>query len=87
MTEVIGSYEAQDTLEAQCAQDADKLECLIQGIEYRGQGYANAERWIVNSRKRIKTASGKALADAVLGTDTLVWLHEALGEKKPDQAL
>lgn len=87
MTEVIGSYEAQDTLEAQCAKDADKLECLIQGVEYRSQGYADAERWIVNSRKRIKTASGRALADAVLETGTLDWLREALGELKPDQAL
>ncbi|MER5452956.1 hypothetical protein ABT052_43345 [Streptomyces sp. NPDC002766] len=41
----------------------------------------------MNSRKRIKTASGKALADAILESDTLDWLRAALGEKKPDQAL
>ncbi|QLJ00272.1 HD domain-containing protein [Streptomyces sp. NEAU-sy36] len=78
--EIIGTYEARDTPEAVCARDADKLECMIQGIEYRDQGYANAQRWIDNSRGRITTKSGQALADAVLATGSLDWLRAALGE-------
>ncbi|TWV42677.1 HD domain-containing protein [Streptomyces misionensis] len=78
--EIIGAYEARDTPEAVCARDADKLECMIQGIEYRDQGYANAQRWIDNSRGRITTTSGQALADAVLATGSLDWLRAALGE-------
>ncbi|MGW0947209.1 HD domain-containing protein [Streptomyces sp. NPDC002623] len=81
VTEIIGVYEARDTLEADCARDADKLECMIQGIEYRDQGYANAQRWIDNSRGRITTKSGQALADAVLATGSLDWLRSALGEQ------
>ncbi|MFD9433757.1 HD family hydrolase [Streptomyces sp. NPDC060002] len=81
VTEIIGAYEARDTLEADCARDADKLECMIQGIEYRDQGYANAQRWIDNSRGRITTKSGQALADAVLATGSLDWLRSALGEQ------
>ncbi|MFG2783366.1 HD family hydrolase [Streptomyces prunicolor] len=80
VNEIIGAYEAQDTLEAQCAKDADKLECMIQGIEYKSQGYENAQRWIDNSFGRVKTASGKAIAEALLSTGTLDWLREALGE-------
>ncbi|MFE9609099.1 HD family hydrolase [Streptomyces sp. NPDC006012] len=79
--ELVAEYEAKETAEAQCARDADKLECMIQGIEYRDQGYANAQRWIDNSRGRIITKSGQALADAVLETGSLDWLRAALGER------
>ncbi|RDG38040.1 HD domain-containing protein [Streptomyces corynorhini] len=78
--DLIAEYEAKESPEATCARDADKLECMIQGIEYRDQGYANAQRWIDNSRGRITTTSGQALADAVLETGSLDWLRSALGE-------
>ncbi|MFJ8598289.1 HD family hydrolase [Streptomyces shenzhenensis] len=80
--ELVAEYEARASAEAQCARDADKLECMIQGIEYRDQGYANAQRWIDNSRSRIVTESGRALADTVLETGSLDWLRAALGENK-----
>ncbi|MFE7975130.1 HD family hydrolase [Streptomyces shenzhenensis] len=79
---LVAEYEAKASAEAQCARDADKLECMIQGIEYRDQGYANAQRWIDNSRSRIVTESGRALADTVLETGSLDWLRAALGENK-----
>ncbi|MEU6194541.1 HD domain-containing protein [Streptomyces sp. NPDC047061] len=78
--DLIGEYEAKESPEAVCARDADKLECMIQGIEYRDQGYANTQRWIDNSRGRIVTKSGQALADAVLATGSLDWFRAALGE-------
>ncbi|ASU82749.1 HD domain-containing protein [Nocardiopsis gilva YIM 90087] len=77
----VSDYEDQEIPEARCAKDADKLECLLQGIEYREQGYSAAQRWIDNSRPRIKTKSGQALADAVLEQGTLDWLRAAMGEK------
>ncbi|MFF4403736.1 HD family hydrolase [Streptomyces sp. NPDC001262] len=77
---VVAEYEDKDTPEALCARDADKLECLLQGIEYRAQGYANAQRWIDNSRTRLVTKSGIALADALLASEPLDWLRSALGE-------
>jgi hypothetical protein len=67
-------------LRALCARDADKLECMIQGIEYKAQGYENAQRWIDNSRRRLTTKSANELADAVLATESLDWLRAALGE-------
>ncbi|WP_416975757.1 HD domain-containing protein [Streptomyces sp. 4F14] len=79
--ELVGEYEDKESPEAVCARDADKLECMIQGIEYRAQGYADAQRWIDNSRRRIVTESGQALADAVLATGPLDWLRAALGER------
>ncbi|MCX5285703.1 HD family hydrolase [Streptomyces sp. NBC_00198] len=80
--ELVGEYEAKETPEALCASDADKLECMIQGIEYKAQGYENAQRWIDNSRGRIKTKTGQELADAVLATGSLDWLRSALGEQQ-----
>jgi putative hydrolases of HD superfamily len=79
--DLVAEYEAQESLEAVCARDADKLECMIQGIEYRDQGYVNAQRWVDNSRRRITTKSGQAIADAVLATGSLDWLRSALGER------
>ncbi|MET9103083.1 HD domain-containing protein [Streptomyces antibioticus] len=79
--DLVDEYEDRESAEAVCARDADKLECLLQGIEYKAQGYELAQRWIDNSRKRIVTKSGAALADQLLDMDPLDWLRTALGEK------
>ncbi|WP_105971967.1 HD domain-containing protein [Streptomyces geranii] len=80
--EIVAEYEAKESPEAICARDADKLECMIQGVEYKAQGYQNAQRWIDNSRGRLVTKSANELADAVLATGSLEWLRAALGEKQ-----
>lgn len=79
---LIDEYETKESPETVCARDADKLECLIQGVEYRAQGYENAQRWIDNSRRRLTTKAANALADAVLETGSLDWLRAAIGEPK-----
>ncbi|MEU9145705.1 HD domain-containing protein [Streptomyces sp. NPDC048349] len=79
--ELVAEYEGKDSAEAVCARDADKLECLLQGIEYRAQGYEAAQRWIDNSQGRLTTETGRRLADELLGQGTLDWLRAAVGEK------
>ncbi|MFF4421196.1 HD family hydrolase [Streptomyces sp. NPDC001549] len=79
--ELVAEYEAKDSPEAVCARDADKLECMLQGIEYKAQGYAGAQQWIDNSRARLTTETGQRLADELLGQDPLDWLRGVLGEK------
>jgi putative hydrolases of HD superfamily len=76
----VAEYEAKETPESLCARDADKLECLLQGLEYRSQGYESAQRWIDNSRARLVTASGMSLADELLAMGTLDWLRRAMSE-------
>ncbi|MEU3059627.1 HD domain-containing protein [Streptomyces subrutilus] len=78
---LVAEYEAKDSPEAVCARDADKLECMLQGIEYRAQGYEDAQRWIDNSRARLTTETGQRLADELLGQGTLDWLRAAIGEQ------
>lgn len=55
---------------------------MLQGIEYRAQGYESAQRWIDNSRARIVTETGQRLADELLEQGPLDWLRTALAEKE-----
>ncbi|MGV9212141.1 HD domain-containing protein [Micromonospora sp. RB23] len=70
----VAEYEAGETLEAVVARDADKLECLVQAVEYRHQGIDSVQRWIDSSRAALKTASAHRLADAALNGQPLAWL-------------
>jgi putative hydrolase of HD superfamily len=74
ITDAVAEYEAGETLEAIVARDADKLECLVQAVEYRHQGVATVQRWIDSSRAALKTASAHHLADAALDGEPLGWL-------------
>ncbi|RAO51690.1 hypothetical protein LUPAC06_06375 [Micromonospora saelicesensis] len=74
ITAAVAEYEAGETLEAVVARDADKLECLVQAVEYRHQGIDNVQRWIDSSRTALKTASAHRLADAALSGQPLAWL-------------
>lgn len=70
---IVAEYESCDSLEAVCAHDADKLECLIQAVEYREQGYSNIQPWIDSSLSNLKTASAQALAEAALDMTSIEW--------------
>jgi len=60
--ELVGEYEARDSLEARIARDADKLECLLQAREYQVQGYADVPPWIETSAAAIRSGSARELA-------------------------
>ncbi|MFF4192182.1 HD family hydrolase [Nonomuraea sp. NPDC001831] len=74
----VGEYEGKASLEAVCARDADKLECLMQAVEYREQGHQNVQPWIDSSLAALRTASAKRLADEVLSTGSLDWMTRVL---------
>ncbi|MCA1673240.1 MAG: HD domain-containing protein, partial [Actinobacteria bacterium] len=57
--EAVTEYEVQHTAEARCAKDADKLECLIQAIEYQDVGYARMQGWIDSSRDGLRTDTAR----------------------------
>ncbi len=71
--EAVAEYEAQQTAEARCAKDADKLECLMQAIEYRDAGYVRVQGWIDSSRSGLHTDTARGIADAALRTSPLAW--------------
>ncbi|MER7207954.1 HD domain-containing protein [Streptosporangium sp. NPDC000239] len=74
----VAEYEEKTSLEAVCARDADKLECLVQAVEYREQGHQNVQPWIDSSLAALRTASAKRLADEVLDTGSLEWVTQVL---------
>lgn len=71
--DAVAEFEAQQTPEAHCAKDADKLECLIQAIEYRDAGYTRVQGWIDSSRNGLRTDTARRIADAALLTSPLAW--------------
>ncbi|GAA1513275.1 HD domain-containing protein [Sphaerisporangium rubeum] len=73
----VAEYEAGETLEARCARDADKLECLLQAREYEEQGHANVQSWIDSSIGNLNTGTAKAIATEALTQNTLAWLERA----------
>ncbi|MFJ2348205.1 MULTISPECIES: HD domain-containing protein [Streptomyces] len=75
---VVHEYENGDSLEVLVAHDADKLECMLQGMEYLEQGYRNAQEWVDTTRAKLKTASALALAEAAQGMSSAEWKHTYL---------
>lgn len=73
LKDAVAEYETTDTLEAKCAKDADKLECLLQAVEYGEQGYQRTEGWIESSMKKLQTKSAQRLAEAALRISPLAW--------------
>lgn len=73
VSEAVAEYEAGETLEAIVARDADKLECLVQAVEYRSQGVTTVQPWIDSSRAALKTASAIRLAEDALAGNPLSW--------------
>lgn len=76
---VVAEYEDRTTPEAVCARDADKLECLLQAVEYRDQGNHNTRPWIDSSLAQLHTESAKRLAEQALTHGSLEWFLRALG--------
>jgi putative hydrolase of HD superfamily len=71
--EAVLEYETLETVEARCAKDADRLECLMQAIEYSEAGYQRVDGWIESSLAKIETPFGRRLAEAALHTSPLAW--------------
>ncbi|MCX4970466.1 HD domain-containing protein [Streptomyces sp. NBC_00654] len=70
---IVHEYENSDSLEVLVAHDADKLECMIQGLEYLQQGYPAAQEWVDSTRAKLKTPSALQLAEAAQTMSLAEW--------------
>ncbi len=68
-------FQEQKTKEAIVARDADLLENLAQAREYIKIGYHDAQDWINNINKHLRTPSAKRLAKELEHTDPNEWWH------------
>jgi putative hydrolase of HD superfamily len=73
IVEAVAEYEACVTIEARCAHDADKLECLLQAVEYRAAGNTSVQGWIDSSKQSLTTDTATKMADAALAISPLAW--------------
>jgi putative hydrolase of HD superfamily len=69
----VREYEEGLTTDARCARDADKLECLVQAVEYRAMGNTLISGWIDSSRRALTTQTAKRVADAAYGVSPVAW--------------
>jgi putative hydrolase of HD superfamily len=71
--EAVSEYESRATAEARCAKDADKLEMLLQAVEYREIGVQRVDGWIESASKGLGTATARRIAEAALSISPLAW--------------
>lgn len=72
LQDLTAEYEANQTLEARVAHDADKIETLLQAREYRTQGY-DTTNWSDTSIAALRTGDGQQLAQAIVNADPHHW--------------
>lgn len=69
----VDEYEARQSLEARCAKDADKLDMLLQAVEYRDIGVARVQGWIDSARKGLATETARRVAEVAIQMSPLTW--------------
>jgi putative hydrolase of HD superfamily len=70
---LISEYEGRGSREADCARDANKLEMLLQALDYRQQGHGNMEPFSQTAVAALRTASGRRLGEAATKVDPAAW--------------
>jgi putative hydrolase of HD superfamily len=71
--EAVDEYETRESAEALCAKDADKLEMLLQALEYRDVGVRRVDEWITSARKGLTTETARKIAESALTLSPLSW--------------
>jgi 5'-deoxynucleotidase YfbR-like HD superfamily hydrolase len=70
--DLTAEFEAAETIEAKVAKDADKIETLLQAVEYQAQGHDTGP-WQETSIAALRTDAGKQLARAISTADPNTW--------------
>jgi putative hydrolases of HD superfamily len=69
-------YEEKITLEWKIAKDADYLEMAFQAKIYKEKWYAEAEDWIANVWRSLRTESAKSIWNEMIKTSFVDWWKE-----------
>lgn len=70
--DLTAEYEAGETIESRLAHDSDKIETLLQAIEYAARGH-DTEAWKDTSLTALRTDAGRELARAIGATSPQWW--------------
>ena len=71
--ELLTEYRAESTPESVLTHDADQLELLLQLVENRDGGVPDTGSWIPFVLKRLRTESGRRLAESIVDGDSTKW--------------
>lgn len=66
-------FNAEETLEARIARDADQLDLILELKEQLDLGNSNARDWLTFALRRLKTEPARALAREILETHSTGW--------------
>lgn len=70
---LIEEFNAQTSLEAKLARDADQLALILQLKEYGDLGNKYSQEWIAFAMQRLNTETARVLADDIIHTDSSHW--------------
>lgn len=77
---LMGEFQEQKTRESILAHDADQMELILALKEYKDLGSRYADEWLGFALRRLKTDAAKALASAILETDSSMWWFSDKGD-------
>jgi len=73
MTELIKEFNAGISAEAKLANDADQLALILELKSLLDVGYAPPKKWLPSVISRLKTDTGKEIADGIMETESDEW--------------
>lgn len=76
---VVAEHEAGETVEARLAHDADKLECVLQAVDYRSRGIGDVPGWIESNTAQLQTPIARRLAAQIATMNAHEWWQAVLG--------
>ena len=71
--DLLHEYEKRESIESKLVKDADNIELLLSLKEQQDVGNERAATWIPSLMMRLKTESGKKLAEAIVSTQSDDW--------------
>jgi putative hydrolase of HD superfamily len=75
--ELIAEYQEGASPESQLARDADQLALVLELKDLDDIGYRPPQTWLPHVLGRLRTETGKALAEAIMGTRRDAWWRPA----------
>jgi len=75
--ELIEEYRAGTSREARLARDADQLALVLELKDLDDIGHRPPQTWLPHVLNRLQTETGRALADAIMGTRRDAWWWQA----------
>jgi putative hydrolase of HD superfamily len=83
VADLVHEYNAGQSLESRLAHDADQLSFILELKYLSDIGYLPPKKWMPDILKRLKTAIGKKLAQAILNVEQDAWWLKKIIDKSP----